>query len=85
MFRLEASMEADFPSFRDSRSLVLDQPEIVSSQELPVENNRQNRALIASATSTIIAYSFSTTVVTKSFTLAAANALSCLPAGFTVC
>ena len=45
-------MVAALPSFRDSRSLVLDQPEIVSSQELQVEeknptavNYRQKRAI----------------------------------------
>ena len=85
-------MEADFPSFRDSRSLVLDQPEIASSQEFPVEeksieNNRQKRAdvIVTTVTSTITSYSFSTTVVAKTFSLVAAGVLTCLPPGYSVC
>ena len=84
---------AAFPSFRrNSRSVLVDEPEIISSQELPEENkktianNRQKRAVvITTATSTITSYSLSTTTVTQRFTPAAAGALTCLPAGYTVC
>ena len=88
--RFEASMAANF---RDSRGLIDHrQPEIVSSQELPGEektiavNNRQKRAVvIVTVPSTVTAYSFSNYNITRKFSLAAADALTCLPAGFTVC
>ena len=85
-------MASAFPSFRrDSRvSLVNDQPEIVSSQELPVEENtiaaknRQKRAVVI-VTSTVTSYVFKTTTSIRSFTLAGGPSLFCLPVGFTVC
>jgi hypothetical protein len=74
---------------RNKRSDV--QPEIASSQEMFIEENtsdhRQKRAVVVTVTSTITAYSFSTTTVIKSFTLISpvAQSLACLPAGYTVC
>jgi len=76
---------------RDRRSAEDEQPEIASSQETSVEEqssgHRGKRAVIVTITSTITAYSFSTTSVTKAFTLVAtaAQSLSCLPVGYTVC
>lgn len=72
---------------RDRRGAEDEQPEIVSSQEEKSSGHRQKRAVIVTITSTITAYSFSTTSVTKSFTLVetAAQSLSCLPSGYTVC
>ena len=68
------------------------QPEIVSSQDLPIEkqprskvNNRQKRAVVT-VTSTITTISFTATTVTKNFALAfspvaAGNAGAALAAG----
>ena len=77
------------PSLRDGRSE--NQPEIVSSfdtsisEEKSSDNDRHKRNAVVSVTSTVTNYSFATTTVTKSFTLAAKNGLSCLPASYTVC
>ena len=84
-------MQLIVDSFRDDRSLLIEQPEIASSQveEKSIDQtdgNRQKRAVITTVTSTITSFSFSTTPVTKSFTLVGANAqLQCLPVGYTVC
>ena len=71
------------------------EPEIFSSQannnndEIGKDNyKRHPRALfsfVSTITSTITSYSFIPTLIKKSFTLAGAGALSCLPAGYTVC
>ena len=95
--RLEVTVTAVLPHFpRDSRSLVMDQPEIASSLDLTVEEKtigtgRQKRAVvIVSVPSTVTSYEFSATPVIKSYTLLSvvnnpANLLVCLPAGYTVC
>ena len=80
-------------SLKERRSAELnEEPEIASSQEMSevkenTSSHRQKRAVIVTITSTITAYSFSTTSVTKAFTLVgtAATSLSCLPSGYTVC
>ena len=85
-------MQLIVDSFRDDRSLLIEQPEIASSQveEKSIDQTdgyRQKRAVIVTITSTITAYSFSTTSVVKSYTLVstAAQSLQCLPFGYTVC
>jgi len=73
---------------RGERSDVA-QPEITSSQDLAIGNvvYRPKRAdfVVANVTSTITAYSFISSSVIKSFTLVGNAALSCLPAGYTIC
>ena len=85
-------MAAASPLFHDSRSLVVDQSEIVSSQELSLEekkittaNYRQKRVVIINVPTIITSYVFKTSPVIKSYILADPGKLACLPIGYTIC
>ena len=75
MYRLEATAAAAFPSFRrNSRSVLVDEPEIISSKELPEENkktianNRQKRQVVLSRLSRLRSTEVVITTATSTIT-----------------
>ena len=83
---------------RSVRDLGSNHPEILSSQHTAqeVEDRSENELLrekrfltkfssVVTTTSTITSYSFTTTTITKSVSLGAANVLTCLPSYYSVC
>jgi len=91
MIRLERSVGPNFESLQDGRD-TKDVPKIISSKELlsgsgekSVNYRQQRNVIVSTITSTLTTYSFISTLISKYFTLAGLNQLSCLPAGYTPC